>query len=69
MLNSQDQTIQLNINTPLLKNLSKNFLAEISGFRYQITLQITYCKEIKSREIKYSAPVYFNSNTPTINKY
>ena len=69
MLNSQDQTIQLNINTPLLKNLSKNFLAEISGFRYQITLQITCCKEIKSREIKYSAPIYFNSNTQTINKY
>ena len=38
VLNSQDPRSQLNITEPHVKSLLKNLLAEMKGFKYQITL-------------------------------
>ena len=48
VLRFQYQTRQLNITKNHVKNLFKEFLADIRGFKDQITLQITFCKEIQT---------------------
>ena len=44
VLNSQNLVSQLNITKPHVKTLLKDLLAKMKGFKYQMTLQITFCK-------------------------
>ena len=67
--NSQDLTSQFNITKAHVKNLLEDLLAEVRGFNYQITLQITFCKEIENDETKHSPPVYFDANAQTVTIY
>ena len=45
--NSQDLASQLNITEPCVKNLLKDLLVEMRSFKYQITLQVSFRKEIE----------------------
>ena len=65
MLDSQDRAIQFDVAKPNVKNKLKNLLSKLKGFNVQITLHITFCKEIENGETKYSASIYFNSMTQT----
>ena len=49
----------------LSKDLFKDLLNEIKGFKYQITLSILLSKIRSDGNIEYS-PVYFNSTTKTV---
>ena len=66
VLNFLDSTSQLNITKLHVKDLLKDFLAEMRGFKYQITLQIAFRKEIENSETKYSPPISYNSNTQAV---
>ena len=66
MLNFQDPTSQRNITKPHVKSLLKDLMAEMRGFKYQITLQITFPKEMKNDETKSLFSVYFSSNAETV---
>ena len=48
--NSQDLASQLNITKPCVKNLLKDLLVEMRSFKYQITLQVSFRKEIEMME-------------------
>lgn len=37
----------------------------MKGLEFQKTLQVTFCKEIKTSETKYLPPISFNSETET----
>ena len=54
MINSRDLTIQFNITRLHHENLLKDLLAEMTGFKFQITLKVTFCKKIENGETKYS---------------
>ena len=60
----KDPSVQLTVSKPSIKDLFKDLLNEIKGFRYQITLKVllSKCKENTDRD---SAPAYFNSTTET----
>ena len=64
MIESKDPSVQLTVSKPSIKDLFKDLLNEIKGFRYQITLKVllSKCKENTDRD---SAPAYFNSTTET----
>lgn len=38
----------------------------MESFKHQITLQITFHKEIETNETQYSPQIFFNSNTQTV---
>ena len=40
-------------------------MSEIEDFKYQITLQVTFCKEIQNDETKYLPPIYLHSKAQT----
>ena len=65
IIDSKDPSVQLTINKPSIKDLFKDLLNEIKGFKYQITLQVllNQYKENTDREF---ATVYFNSTTKTV---
>ena len=48
-----------------VKELFKELLNELKGFKYQITLAVLLSKMQTSGKIEYS-PVYFNSTTKTV---
>ena len=48
----QDSTSEFNIIKPCAKNILKGLLAEMRGFKCQITLQITFRKEIENNEVR-----------------
>ena len=56
--------VQLKSSEISLKELSKDLLIELKGFRYQITLKVLLSK-VKNNESEYK-PVYFNSLTKTV---
>ena len=62
--------IQLEASKQSIIDLFKDFLNEIKGFKYQITLSVLLSKIKISESIEYS-PVYFNSTTKSVinNKY
>ena len=57
--------IQLKASEISIKELFKDLLIELKGFKYQITLAVLLSKMKNSGETEYS-PVYFNSLTKTI---
>ena len=57
--------IQLKGSEISIKELFKNLLVELKGFKYQLTLNILLRKEKSSNEIEYRS-VYFNSLTKTV---
>lgn len=38
----------------------------MKGLEFQKTLQVTFCKEIKTSETKYLPPIFFHSKTETV---
>ena len=66
LLNYQDPASQLNIAKAHFEKFLKDFLTEMRGSKYQITLQITFRKEIENYETTYPPPICFRSNTQTV---
>ena len=65
IIDSKDPLIQLNSGKPSIKDLFKDLLYEMKGFKYQITMNISLRKEKTNGNTEYSS-VYFNSITKTI---
>ena len=65
IIDSKDPLIQLNASKSSIKDLFKDSLYEMKGFRYQITMNISLSKEKINGDTEYSS-VYFNSITKTI---
>ena len=65
IIDSKDPLIQLNSGKPSIKDLFKDLLYEMKGFKYQITMNISLRKEKTNGNTEYSS-VYFNSTTKTI---
>ena len=70
IVDKRDVVIQLKASVLSIKELLKDLLTELKGFKYQITLTVLLSKVKNNSEIEYS-PVYFNSLTKTviINKF
>ena len=65
ILDSKDPSVQLTISKPSIKDLFKDLLNEIKGFKYQITLKVLLSKYRENTDRDF-APVYFNSTTKTV---
>ena len=65
IVDKKDNLIQLNSSKPSIKDLFKNLLHEMDGFKYQITINATLSKEKINGGTEY-AFVYFNSITKTV---
>ena len=61
----RDPIIQLKASELSIKDLFKNLLNELKGFKYQITLCILLSKVESGGNVEYS-PVYFNSTTKIV---
>ena len=61
----KDVVIQLKASEIVIKELFKDLLIELKGFKYQITLAALISKVKNSDEVEYSS-VYFNSLTKTV---
>ena len=70
IVDKKDVIVQLKSSKISIENLFKDFLVEMKGFKYQITLHVLLSKVKSSDLIEYST-VYFNSLTKTVigNKY
>ena len=55
----------LTIIIPIIKDLFRDLLAEIKGFKYQIILKVLLSKYKENVEREF-APVYFNSTTKIV---
>ena len=65
MIDSKDPLVQLNASKSSIKDLFKDLLYEMKGFKYQITINISLSKRQINGDTEYS-PVYFNSITKTV---
>ena len=65
IIDSKDHLIQLNASKLSIRDLFKDLLYEMKGFKYQITMNISLSKEKINGDNEYSS-VYFNSITKTI---
>ena len=65
MLVSTDTTIQLSIAKPHIKNILKDLLAGMKGFKSQITFHETFPKKIENGEIKFPQQIHLSSVTQT----
>ena len=65
IVDHKDPLIQLEASKSNIKDLFKDFLNEMKGFKYQITVAVSLRKEKGNGEIEYSS-VYFNSITKTV---
>ena len=65
MLIKKNPLVQLEASTSNIKNLFKDLLNEIKGFKYHITLAVLLSKVKTDGSIEYS-PVYFNSTAKTV---
>ena len=61
----KDLFVQLEASKSSIKDLFSNFLGEIKGFKYQITVKILLKKYKLNKETEF-APVYFNSLTKLV---
>ena len=70
IVGKKDVVVQVKASKSSIEDLFKDFLIELKGFKYQITLCVLLSK-VKSREYTEYGPVYFNSLTKTVigNKY
>ena len=66
IINSKGPLAQLEASKSSIKDLFKDLLNEMKGFKYQITVKVLLCK-YKENGDKDFAPVYFNSATKTVN--
>ena len=69
--NVNDPLVQLEASKPVAKNLFRDLLNEIKGFKYQITLKVLLSKQKQNGGTELST-VYFNSTEKTVintNKY
>ena len=65
IVDKRDVAIQLKASEISIKELFKDLLIELKGFKYQITLAVLLSKMKNSGEVEYSR-VYFNSSTKTV---
>ena len=65
IVDKKDSIVQLKASELSIKDLFKDLLNEIKGFKYQITLSILLIKVRSDGNVEYS-PVHFNSTTKTI---
>ena len=65
IIDHKDPLIQLEASKSSIKDLFKDLLNEMKGFKYQITVAVLLSKEKGNGEIEYSS-VYFNSMTKTV---
>ena len=61
----KDPVVQLEASKLSIKNLFRNLINEIKGFKYQITVKVLLQKYKPNREIGFT-PVYFNSLTKLV---
>ena len=61
----KDPLIQLEASKSSIKDLFKDFLNEMKGFKYQFRVKMLLSKEKENKNIEH-APVYFNSATKTV---
>ena len=64
-VDSKDPLAQLKTCKSSIKDLFKNLLNEIKGFKYHITVKVLMGKHNQNGDIEFS-PVYFNSTSKTI---
>ena len=62
---SKDPLAQLEASKSSIKDLFKDLLDEIKGFKYQITVKMLLKKDKQNGDIEFD-PVYFNSTTKTV---
>ena len=65
IIDSKHPLIQLNASKSSIKDLFKDLLYEMKGFKYQVTVNISLSKEKINGDTEYSS-VYFNSVTKTV---
>ena len=65
IVDKRDPIIQLKVSELCIKDLFKELLDEMKGFKYQITLSILLSKVKSDGDFEYSL-VYFNSTTKTV---
>ena len=63
--NMNDSLVQLEASKPVIKDLFKDLLIEMKGFKYQITLKVLLSKQKQSGDTEFST-VYFNSTAKTV---
>ena len=65
IIDSRNPLVQLEASKSSTKDLFKDLLNEIKGFKYQATVTVLLYKHKMNENIEYS-PVYFNSATKTV---
>ena len=65
VIDSKHSLAQLEASKSSIKDLFKDLLDEITGFKYQIAIKDLLRKHKKNGDIEF-APVYFNSTTKTV---
>ena len=65
IVDNKDPFLQLEASKSSIKDLFKDLLNEMKGFKYQITEAVLLSKEKRNGDIEYSS-VYFNSITKTV---
>ena len=65
IVDKKDPIVQLKASKLSIKDLFKDLLSGIKGFKYQITLSILWSNIRSDENIEYS-PVYFNSSTKAV---
>ena len=65
IINSKYSLVQLEASKSSIKDLFKDLLNEIKGFRYQITVKVLLSRYKKNGDIEFT-PVYFNSATKIV---
>ena len=65
IIDLKDPLAQLEASKSSIKDLFKDLLDEIKGFKYQITVKVLLSKHKRNEDIEF-APVYFNSTTKTV---
>ena len=65
IIGSKDLLVQLEASKSSVKDLFRDLLDEIKGFKYQITMKVFLKKHKDYGHMEFS-PVYFNSTTETV---
>ena len=65
IVDHKDHLAQLESSKPRIKDLFKDLLNEMKGFKYEITVKVLLSKDKRNEGIEYSS-VYFNSTTKTV---
>ena len=65
IIDSKDSLAQLEVSKSISKELFKDLVNEMKGFKYQITVATLLSKHKQNGDIEYT-PLYFNSATKTV---